>query len=209
MAEKSSRQSFSSMPRRQKNAVFALSLSALVIIGVWIWQFNTRLTTPFQPSKEEVEIAKKAEQEREAAALAERNKDTDKDGLTDYDEVNMYGTSPYLEDTDGDGISDFNEVRQGKDPLCAEGSSCGLIATNPESVTPNATSTPASKVDEELLVLALSGQGDADTMRQILIQGGAAADQVALLTDEDLMKMYQDILAAQHPEVLTDNPTNP
>ena len=35
-----------------------------------------------------------------------KNKDTDKDGLSDYDELNFYKTSPYLEDSDSDGFSD-------------------------------------------------------------------------------------------------------
>ncbi len=36
--------------------------------------------------------------------------DTDKDGLTDFEEINTYGTSPIKADTDGDGISDFDEI---------------------------------------------------------------------------------------------------
>jgi len=37
--------------------------------------------------------------------------DTDEDGLTDDDEINIYGTDPNNPDTDGDGINDGNEVK--------------------------------------------------------------------------------------------------
>ncbi|MDL1981652.1 MAG: hypothetical protein LWX02_09340 [Deltaproteobacteria bacterium] len=34
---------------------------------------------------------------------------TDEDGLTDDDEINIYGTNPNDPDTDGDGINDGDE----------------------------------------------------------------------------------------------------
>ncbi|MGH8055961.1 MAG: hypothetical protein ACREOH_01800 [Candidatus Entotheonellia bacterium] len=37
--------------------------------------------------------------------------DTDRDGITDRDEVDYYGTDPYKADTDGDGLTDGAEVR--------------------------------------------------------------------------------------------------
>lgn len=45
------------------------------------------------------------------------NVDTDGDGLTDFDEVNVYGTNPNNPDTDGDGYNDGNEVTIGSNPL--------------------------------------------------------------------------------------------
>ncbi|MEI6165843.1 MAG: OmpA family protein [bacterium] len=45
-------------------------------------------------------------------------KDSDADGLTDDEEINVYGTNPLDPDTDHDGLSDFDEVRKYKtDPL--------------------------------------------------------------------------------------------
>ena len=45
-------------------------------------------------------------------------KDSDEDGLTDADEVNIYGTNPALADTDGDGFTDKAEIYTLKtDPL--------------------------------------------------------------------------------------------
>ena len=44
--------------------------------------------------------------------------DSDGDGLTDADEINIYGTDPYNPDTDGDGLTDGEEVKvYGTDPL--------------------------------------------------------------------------------------------
>jgi hypothetical protein len=43
-------------------------------------------------------------------------KDSDNDGLTDYEEENTYFTDPNKADTDGDGVSDGEEVAGGFDP---------------------------------------------------------------------------------------------
>lgn len=46
-----------------------------------------------------------------------KEKDTDYDGLNDYDEIKKYHTDPTNEDTDGDGLNDEFEVEHGLDPL--------------------------------------------------------------------------------------------
>ena len=43
--------------------------------------------------------------------------DTDGDGLSDWDELNIYNTNATNHDTDGDGVSDGDEVNNGTDPL--------------------------------------------------------------------------------------------
>jgi hypothetical protein len=44
--------------------------------------------------------------------------DADGDGLSNYDEVHLYGTDPSAADTDGDGVSDYDELFvDGTDPL--------------------------------------------------------------------------------------------
>lgn len=207
-------QSFSSLPRPQKTAVIILGVTAVGILGIWFWQFNMRINDPFRPSSAEIAQGEKDAQAKIVAQNAERTKDSDGDGLTDYDETNSYKTSPYLEDTDGDGISDFQEVKNGTDPLCAAGTDCSSIAgaatstaVSAASTEITASSTPAENVDQALLIKALSGQGDASTMRQILLQGGADADQVKLLTDQDLMTMYAEVLKAQNPDVTISTST--
>jgi len=206
MNDRQQGQSFRKLPRPQKVAVISLSIVAVGILGVWLWQSNSRLNSPFRPSDAEIAQAEKTAADKAAADAASKTKDTDGDGLSDYDEINVYHTSPYLEDTDGDGVSDGQEVKLGTDPLCNEKTSnCGFLSANPgatssaTSTTVATSTTPAENVDQALLIKALSGQGDADTMRQILIQGGANADQVKLLSDADLMSMYADVLKAQSP----------
>lgn len=45
------------------------------------------------------------------------NLDSDGDGLSDYDEINIYGSDPFNADTDGDGYSDYEEIMAGYNPL--------------------------------------------------------------------------------------------
>lgn len=42
--------------------------------------------------------------------------DSDKDGISDYDEVNLYNTNPFAADTDGDGFIDSAEITLGYNP---------------------------------------------------------------------------------------------
>ena len=42
--------------------------------------------------------------------------DDDNDGISDLDEINVYGTDPYNPDSDGDGHSDGEEISKGSDP---------------------------------------------------------------------------------------------
>ncbi|MFC1617976.1 hypothetical protein ACFL2B_01695 [Patescibacteria group bacterium] len=43
--------------------------------------------------------------------------DTDQDGLTDQEEIDIHGTDPRKADTDQDGYSDKTEIDSGFDPL--------------------------------------------------------------------------------------------
>jgi len=45
--------------------------------------------------------------------------DTDNDGITDDDEINIYNTNPNSSDSDGDGYKDGEEIVFGHDPLVA------------------------------------------------------------------------------------------
>jgi hypothetical protein len=44
------------------------------------------------------------------------NADTDKDSLSDYEEIKVYNTNPLLSDTDGDSYADGQEVSGGYNP---------------------------------------------------------------------------------------------
>lgn len=57
--------------------------------------------------------------EKISKGLAPGLADSDKDGLSDYSEINVYKTDPQNPDSDGDGLEDGAEVRAELDPLNA------------------------------------------------------------------------------------------
>jgi len=60
--------------------------------------------------------------------------DTDGDGLSDGDEVNVHGTEPLVTDTDGDGFSDGDEVSAGSDPKDTASTPLTILSFGPADV---------------------------------------------------------------------------
>jgi len=112
------------MDRMQRMSLISLSLVVVLAIGLSLKSFGARLRAPFNlaPATEQVDVvALEAEQ-----LLRLKVTDTDKDGLSDYDEVYAYKTSPYIPDSDSDGYTDAEEVRTGNDPNCPKGNDCSI-----------------------------------------------------------------------------------
>ena len=61
--------------------------------------------------------------------------DTDNDGLSDWDEINTYGTDPNNPDTDGDGLTDGVEVN--------------ILATDPTLTDSDNNGTPDGDEDHD------------------------------------------------------------
>ena len=52
--------------------------------------------------------------------------DTDRDSLTDYEEIYVYGTNPLIKDTDGDGLEDYDDIILGFSPLLQDTDGNGI-----------------------------------------------------------------------------------
>lgn len=115
-----------------------------------------------------------------ANLLALKEKDTDQDGLTDYDELYLYKTSPYIPDSDSDGYADGEEVKSNQDPNCPAGVSCA-------SLTLPGDAQAAPNLPDNLDALT------PDQIRSLLLQNGASAEELNSLSDEELINLYQQV----------------
>ncbi len=191
---------FKNLSKPQKTAVIVLAILAIAIIVFWILQFRSQLTRPFSFETKDTE-------NQLINSLDPQQIDTDNDGLSNYDEINIYGTSAYLEDSDSDGVLDKVEIENGTDPLCATGQDCNSFQEEPTTINDiteqiQADLIPPSNldstgIDEEYMREALSGQSNPATLRLILIQSGADPEMIESISDEDLMKIYQESLNYQ------------
>ncbi len=214
--EKQSNSIFQNLPKLQKTVIiFFLTLIALIII-FWIWQMRTQIKSPFTNPYQQKSSAKVNLVATSSSAAIDllKETDTDGDGLSDYAEIYIYHTSPYLVDSDSDGQSDFKEVRQGTNPNCPQGKDCGssvpLHNTNSANSVSNfnqtiATSTAtvlghsvsnnslASSTAQSDLQKVLNGQADVKTLRKVLVSSGIGTKaKLDKISDSELMKSYQE-----------------
>lgn len=138
---------------------------------------------------------------------ASKTRDTDGDGVTDYDELNIYKTSPYLTDSDSDGFDDKTEIFSGNDPTCPKDTECKAedeVATDtseiPELVEAfgNASSIlSAGEFDfnspED--VEAFFKQATLDEIRNALLKAGVPQDELDQISDEALEEFFNSTLA--------------
>ncbi|MCF7795124.1 hypothetical protein K9M50_02095 [Patescibacteria group bacterium] len=199
---------------KPKTKLIILGVFTIAILVFWTLQMQANIKGPFQLGSEYSTLSKKNSNNIGTCTGPDclsdtelRNKDTDKDGLSDWEELNIYGTSPYLADSDSDSISDSEEIEAGTDPNCAEGSSCdvnenssGIDINIEEELNNISDNISVPEEDEKRLEEALSGDMDADNLRTLMIESGVEKDLVESFSDEELMALYQETLTQQEQQ---------
>ncbi len=193
--------------KTRKAAVILLAVMGVFFVGMGFYQMSSRIKRPFKIS-DAGSSSESSVEERYLSVLQTR--DTDGDGLSDYDEINVYKTSPYLEDTDSDGLSDYEEVQNFSDPTCPKGTDCyGLndnlsqasstpIITLPEISSGTATSLGT---DEEKIIDSIgTGEIDVAILRSMLISNGLKEEDVNQISDDELKAIYLQAVADKSQE---------
>ena len=171
----------------EKWVLIFLIVIVVAVIPFSIWQINKQLESPFNVKK----VSSSSENNNTTTSTDGqlpvienlRELDTDADGLSDYDELYLYKTSPYIPDSDSDKISDKLEVDQGTNPNCPEGKTCSR-----EDVT------TLVEINEELADLE---DMSVEQLRQIMIDAGAPAEEVNKISDDELLNTYIEILTEE------------
>lgn len=213
---------WNSLAKEQKISAGILAFCGLAAIILSVQRIQSNLVDPFSVTKSKYEEAKKAVEalSPEQIALAESKRlDTDGDGISDYDEENVYGTSPYLRDTDGDGYPDNTELALGKNPNCAEGQECAAesidLSLLASSTGLSFVNTPDQSTDAlyaefqrgmnaqagsiaATAGVTTTGQGlvrDPVEIRKALLESGQFTQaDVDKITDAQLLQLYDEAM---------------
>ena len=199
----------------QRIGVALLICITLVLIGVSIVQYNSSIKNfgtrkDFSGSAPALDPAAQAKNQQDAL----KKIDTDGDGLSDYDEIYVFHSSPYIRDTDSDGIPDGEEVRRGTSPICPEGKDCSIdqvvaagqtasasssvqavlpLQTSEQAINPNnsakivAPTIPAAGVSPDISKMTPA------QIRQLLIDNGIPKEKLSALTDSELVQLMQEV----------------
>lgn len=176
-----------------------LSLGVFLVIGMITFVFGAArlqksIVLPFFHPKSSYVFKTADELEVERLALL-KSEDTDKDGISDYDELYIFRTSPFLEDSDSDGFKDGEEIAQAMDPNCPKGKTCREVSsastTTPTSptgldsgfvpVSAPAPSTTQTGSEAQIMAAIIETFGDPSTLTPEKI-----AEQLKAMSSPDL-----------------------
>ncbi len=185
------------LSKEQKTGFVLLVIFAILAIGLGLLQIRNGLYAPFALNNT-VPLSLKNDINSPDAL---RFRDTDHDSLTDFDELYVYGTSPYLYDTFSYGLSDKEVVTKNL-ALCPKGQCADPTA----GFAVSSTSVVAG--DNANLLLPVANNVDPGTpqdlnamlndpaqLRQMLSDSGVSPDILKKLSDSQLLQMVTEILA--------------
>ncbi|MEA2089056.1 MAG: hypothetical protein U9O55_04455 [Patescibacteria group bacterium] len=193
----------------------------LIILGIGVLflgfaRLNVLIKSPFNAQQTDYLVQEAGKSQEDIDKILElKGTDTDKDGLSDYDELNVYHTSMYIADSDSDGYSDKQEIDIGEDPNCPRGKNCVLPDIleqeevqkydddNINNITnaindlniglKNSVNNIDDKEYQELNRI-VSGGATLEEVKQLLSGAGMQKDDLEKVSDEDIMGMYQDMV---------------
>lgn len=175
------------LTQEQRIGVVLLSIFAILAVGLGFLQIRNSMYAPFALNNDVTSAV--ADKMDTVSALHYR--DTDKDGLNDFDELYVYNTSRYLADSDSDGLTDKQELDAGQDPLCAQGKECENSGQAGIPMAEVFVSTTTPNPEELLLVLQ-----DPKKIREMLESYGMEKEMLNKIPDQELMTLVEEILAS-------------
>ncbi len=186
------------LDKQQKISLISLGVFTVLVLVFGILRFRYNIYSPFDYSKK---IASNQVVSSTNTTTDLTKLDSDGDGLNDYDEVNVYKTSPYLEDSDSDGFNDKEELLNNTDPNCPAGTTCAQVSVDtkssvsaPDSLT---STTSALTAEEQAAQDMLSGKSDPAVLRKLLLDNGMDQASLDKISDEELVSSYLESLKNQ------------
>ncbi len=172
--------------------IVVLAIFSVFFGGKWI----RRHITP--PAESRASAFRTLDEQEEAQKQELKKLDTDHDNISDFDELFIYRTSPYLEDTDSDGFSDKVEIESGNDPNCPKGKACmgeeigGVaVATSTLLLPPEGGGVGAALIAPDLVTL---GSKSLAEMRAALEKAGIAKGLLDSVDDKTLKELFEESL---------------
>lgn len=136
------------LTKEQKLSVVLLGVCGFLSVGLSAYRLHASIGAPFLADRAAAVAFKQGLTPTEDEVTdRQRRTDSDGDGISDWDETNVYKTNPYLKDTCGDGVTDNVRITTGKNVNCGKvpGSdvdTSALEATSTNFGTPPAQLTP-------------------------------------------------------------------
>ena len=203
---------FKNMDKERKTALIVLGVFSLIIVVALFLNLRNSIRGPLDYKKlaskdQKATTTVKNSDELSSDNLELKTKDTDKDSLSDWDELFIYATSPYLEDTDGDELTDYEEVVTYKtNPTCPEGQTCSGTLTQGDSqnVISNESElgslydvlSDLDKMGEEINTSTIATSSidiNPAQLRSLLLENGFSQEDLNAVSDEDLLKIYSQV----------------
>ncbi len=176
---------------------FVVVVSFAVLI-LNIIELNSYILNPSKEAvKKREEVLETAEQIEDFQIEYQKSLDTDQDGLSDFEELNIYNTSPYLPDSDSDGISDKEEIDQGTDPNCPKGENCDVAVPedgSEEEIFGDIKPDDGVQFDNPFAGMDLENP-DPQKLREILLDTGQLTkEQLDQVDDATLLEIYRQVI---------------
>jgi len=198
-----------SLAKGQQILLVVFSVAGALTFGLSLYRISYSIRAPFLIDTQEIYKAKELIGLTQAEEIAKQKRlDTDGDGLSDWDEENVYNTNPNSRDSCGDGLPDNVRVLSGKNLVCGQAGNLDFSDLNYSSSTFDFLSTDQPAVNDNqdqlfLAQLAASGTGMTEdssgassnlprnpVMIRQLLKGQITDEELNSLSDEQLLEYY-------------------
>jgi len=175
--------------KKNKNTHLIVFLIIITILAIFLayWQMKGAIYSPFWG---QIANSQESEQEIQIQVFELLSKqDTDKDGLSDFDERFVYNTSVYVPDSDSDAFTDKEEIDAQSNPLDPHSTPYRKPKQEEQ------TELDVGELTKDIILEDLENFSDVsvEEIKNFLInQAGLSEEIVEKLDDKTIIKLYNE-----------------